>query len=136
MGQQQLLLLVLSVIIVGIAVVIGIVMFNDSAASANLDSVSSDLLHLGSRAQQWYARPTAMGGGGNSFTGLQFNYLASYATSNTTGANENGTYTLSVGDQLVTLVGTGKRNGDNIPGNCQATLSVYPDSVHMVIDNR
>ena len=52
MGQQQLLLIVLSVIIVGIAVVVGIQMFGASAASSNLEAVTSDLLHLAARAQQ------------------------------------------------------------------------------------
>jgi len=50
MGQQQLLLIVLSVIIVGIAVVVGINMFSASAASSNLEAVSNDLLNLASRA--------------------------------------------------------------------------------------
>jgi len=43
MGQQQLLLIVLGVIIVGIAVVVGINLFNANATNANRDGVISDL---------------------------------------------------------------------------------------------
>ena len=70
MGQQQLLLIVLGVIIVGIAVVIGIQMFSSSAVQANLDGVISDLNKMGSDAQAWYRKPASMGGGGRTFTTL------------------------------------------------------------------
>ncbi|MDZ7766193.1 MAG: hypothetical protein U5K00_17525 [Melioribacteraceae bacterium] len=48
MGQQQLLLIVLGVIIVGIAVVVGINVFTASSAAANRDAVISDLTNLSS----------------------------------------------------------------------------------------
>jgi hypothetical protein len=68
MGQQQLLLIILGVIVVGIAVAVGITMFSDSAINANRDALSNDLVNLASRAQQFYRRPTSLGGGGNSFS--------------------------------------------------------------------
>jgi len=67
MGQQQLLLIVLGVIIVGIAVVVGINLFNANAEEAAKDGVVSDCTNLGAMAQQHYKKPAAMGGGGNSF---------------------------------------------------------------------
>ena len=70
MGQQQLLLIILGVIVVGIAVAVGITMFTDNAVNANRDAVTNDLVNLAARAQQYYRRPTALGGGGNSFVGL------------------------------------------------------------------
>lgn len=69
MGQQQLLLIVLGVIIVGIAVVVGINVFTASSLQANNDAVIADLTTIGSLAQQHYRKPNAMGGGGNSFDG-------------------------------------------------------------------
>ncbi len=69
MGQQQLLLIVLGVIIVGIAVVVGINLFNANAEESTKDGVVSDCTNLGAMAQQYYKKPTSMGGGGNSFTG-------------------------------------------------------------------
>ena len=68
MGQQQLLLIVLGVIIVGIAVVVGINLFNANAETATQDSIVSQGTNLGAMAQQYYKKPLAMGGGGNDFT--------------------------------------------------------------------
>ncbi|MDX1426848.1 MAG: hypothetical protein R3206_03390 [Salegentibacter mishustinae] len=69
MGQQQLLLIVLGVIIVGIAVVVGINLFNANAEESAKDGVVSDCTNLGAMAQQYFKKPTSMGGGGNSFVG-------------------------------------------------------------------
>ncbi|MDH7604408.1 MAG: hypothetical protein QHH13_05870 [Melioribacter sp.] len=69
MGQQQLLLIVLGVIIVGIAVVVGINVFTASSYQANRDALTADLTNLAAMAQQYYRKPTALGGGGNSFVG-------------------------------------------------------------------
>jgi hypothetical protein len=70
MGQQQLLLLVLAAVIVGLAVVTGINMFGANAAQANEDAIRNDLVTLGGEAQAWFRRPVALGGGGNTFTAL------------------------------------------------------------------
>lgn len=68
MGQQQLLLIVLGVIVVGIAVVVGINLFNANAETSAQDSIVSQGTNIGALAQQYYKKPVAMGGGGNSFT--------------------------------------------------------------------
>jgi hypothetical protein len=68
MGQQQLLLIVLGVIVVGIAVVVGINLFNANAESSTQDSIVSQGTNIGAMAQQYYKKPVSMGGGGNSFT--------------------------------------------------------------------
>ena len=70
MGQQQLLLIVLGVIIVGIAVVVGINLFNANAEEAAKDGVVSDCTNLGAMSQQFFKKPLSMGGGGNSFVGF------------------------------------------------------------------
>ncbi len=74
MGQQQLLLIVLGVIVVGIAVVVGINLFNANAESSTQDSIVSQGTNIGAMAQQYYKKPTAMGGGGNDFTGFDGNF--------------------------------------------------------------
>ena len=68
MGQQQLLLLVLGVIIVGVAIVAGIGMFNASAEEAAKDEGVNQLMAIAANAQQWFKKPVAMGGGGGTFT--------------------------------------------------------------------
>ncbi|MBI5807913.1 MAG: hypothetical protein HZA74_05885 [Ignavibacteriales bacterium] len=121
MGQQQLLLIVLGVIIVGIAVVVGINVFTASSSQANRDAVISDLTNLASLAQQYYRKPTALGGGGNTFTGWTVP-----ASLDTTG---NGIYTATVTAQSVTLVGTGNEKGNNGTGKVQVTMVVGPDKI-------
>ena len=68
MGQQQLLLIVLGVIVVGIAVVVGINLFNANAETSTQDSIVSQGTNIGALAQEYYKKPVSMGGGGNSFT--------------------------------------------------------------------
>ena len=70
MGQQQLLLIVLGVIIVGIAVVVGINLFNANAEESAKDTLVSEGINLGALAQQHFKKPTALGGGGNTFAGF------------------------------------------------------------------
>jgi Tfp pilus assembly protein PilE len=95
MGQQQLLLIILGVIVVGIAVAVGITMFSDSAISSNRDALTNDLVNLASRAQQFYRRPTSLGGGGNSFNLLTAD-AAGMARLTNNGSNANGTYTIAL----------------------------------------
>ena len=110
MGQQQLLLIILGVIVVGIAVAVGITMFSDNAVNANRDAVSNDLVNLAARAQQFYRRPTALGGGGNSFVGLSADAAGLAKLTNMAGGkNANGTYkvlTAGTANQVV-LEGAG-----------------------------
>ncbi len=135
MGQQQLLLIVLSVIIVGIAVVVGINMFGASAASANLEAVTNDLMNLASRAQQYYVKPVSMGGGGNSF-GDEDNPITILDLTPKP-SNDNGTYTLgTVASDNIQIIGTGVQDGDGDGTNCKVTVTVYRDRVETNIDNR
>ena len=124
MGQQQLLLIVLGIIIVGIAVVVGINVFTASSSSTNRDAVISDLTNLASMAQQYYRKPAALGGGGNTFTGWTVP-----AALDTTG---NGVYPQSahtIAAQSVTLVGVGNEKGNDGTSNVKATMIVGPNSI-------
>ena len=122
MGQQQLLLIVLGVIIVGIAVVVGINVFTASSSQANRDAVISDLTNLASLAQQYYRKPDALGGGGNEFTGWTVP-----ASLDTTG---NGTYVATtVAAGSVTLTGTGNEKGNNGTSAVQVTMVVGADRI-------
>ena len=109
MGQQQLLLIVLGVIIVGIAVVVGINVFTASSKNANRDAVIADLTTLAAMAQQYYRKPTAMGGGGNSFVGWTIpTSLKNTANMSADMANP----TISAGaDGTVTMTATGNETG-------------------------
>ena len=115
MGQQQLLLVILGVIIVGIAVAVGITMFTDSAINLNRDAVTNDLVNLAARAQQYYRRPTAFGGGGNSFVGLTADAGGLRKLTNNA-TNANGSYSVQTAGTATGLVirGVGKEYADNV----------------------
>jgi hypothetical protein len=100
MGQQQLLLIVLGVIVVGIAIAVGISLFNANAINANRDAVVSDLNNLGALAISYYKKPVSMGGGGQTFTGWEIPiHMAD---------NPNGAYTASdLTADGVTITGIG-----------------------------
>ena len=127
MGQQQLLLIVLGVIVVGIAVVVGINLFNANATSANRDGVISDLNNIGAMAQQYYKKPSSMGGGGNKFTG--------WTIPTGLDSTANGTYSATVGAQSVTLVGTGTEIGTDGSTKVKATATVSPNSISVTVNN-
>jgi len=69
-AQQQLLILVFIVIIVGVAILDGIDRAEDGVREANKDNVMQELLILAGRAQAWRRMPTPLGGGGGSFEKL------------------------------------------------------------------
>ncbi len=68
MGQQQLLLIALGVIVVGIAVAVGINLFSASVTETNRDELVSALISLGAMAQEYYQTPAMFGGGNRKFT--------------------------------------------------------------------
>ena len=67
MGQQQLLLLVLGIVIVGLAVVVGLQAFEKNQHSVTADQLVQDLVRTGSAVQAWSLMPEPMGGGGGDF---------------------------------------------------------------------
>ncbi len=77
MGQQQLLLLVLGIVIVGLAVVVGIQAFSENQKQANADMMVNDAIRIASDAQAWKLKPGAFGGGASAtnWTGLNFGQL-------------------------------------------------------------
>jgi hypothetical protein len=132
MGQTQILLIVLSVIIVGVAVAVGIDQFAENALTSNRDAVAADCQRIISQSMQYYRKPTSLGGGGNAFTGLTFSKIGVDTL------NQNGSYTLSVTDaDNIRIVGSGsEKKGDGTP--VQVTLDytgstnsfVYADNLN------
>ncbi|MBI3365602.1 MAG: hypothetical protein HY033_11925 [Ignavibacteriae bacterium] len=103
MGQQQLLLIILGVIIVGIAIAVGISQFGAHSTQANKDGVTSSLVNIAANSYQFKIRPTTMGGGGGVYTG--------YAVPSKMAKDDNGTYAAgTVGTATITLTGTSTIN--------------------------
>ena len=103
MGQQQLLLIVLGTIIVGVAVVVGINMFTTGAVNAERDALLQDVNNIASSAASYWRKPAALGGGARSFS----------AVSDVTGfgadsSNANGSFvmsTINASDFVLTATG-------------------------------
>lgn len=104
MGQQQLLLVILVTIIVGIATVVAINTFGAAADSANVDAVQQDVGQMAASAQGYYMKPAMLGGGGKSFNNISFlNFAFPYngiedGSTPTVAWNENGKYVITVAD--------------------------------------
>ena len=62
MGQQQLILLVLATVIVGIAIIIGIRAFTENGIRANSDAMVQDMVRMASDTQAWKQKPAPFGG--------------------------------------------------------------------------
>ncbi len=120
MGQQQLLLLVLGIVIVGLAVVVGIQAFGENQKKANADAMTNDAIRIASDAQAWVLKPTAFGGGNGTTTGLTFAKLGYnvgtgtvYQNLNTGTASGNG-YTLAVAPDKITVLGSNATRGNYV----------------------
>ena len=70
MGQQQLLLLVLGIVIVGLAVVAGINAFDENQRKSSEDALTNEAFRLASDAKAWYNKPTQYDGGGSKSSNL------------------------------------------------------------------
>jgi hypothetical protein len=134
MGQQQLLLLVLGIVIVGLAVVVGIQAFGENQKKANADAMVNDAIRIASDAQAWNLKPQAFGGGDGSFTGASFEQLGYAVNADQDYENLNGTYTLAVaagGEELtVTAVGA---NADNDNGVQARVCGTGPDDIFTAV---
>lgn len=111
--------------------------YQNNLAASNLDAVTSDLINMAARAQQHYHRPTAMGGGGDSFALLTADDAGlAYITTQPT--NENGDYSISAAGSAttVTIQGIGTEDGDGDGTPCTAQVQVWPDSLSVIVINR
>lgn len=121
MGQQQLLLVILVTIIVGIATVVAINTFGSAADQANIDAVTNDVATLASAAQGYYMRPAMLGGGSRTFNDLTFEGLAfpanGVSADSSSAQNENGRYTIVVDSQTQFTITANPSSGENyVPG--------------------
>ncbi|HTY37177.1 MAG TPA: hypothetical protein VMH23_08695 [Bacteroidota bacterium] len=88
MGQQQFLLVIVGVIIVGLAIAIGISLFSAQSVSSNRDAMMNDLNHLAMVAYQFRISLRSMGGGEGDFstfvipTQMRVNNNGSYMVAN------------------------------------------------------
>ena len=127
MGTQQILLIVLSVIIVGAAIAVGIQMFNSQSYSASKSAIAADAQSYASQIVQYYKTPESQGGAGGTlaigdeakianFIGWGSTTEGETTTANTMD-NDNGEFKIIVTSATqVDVLGLSKEdNGTNKP---------------------
>lgn len=102
MGQQQLLLVILVTILVGVAAVVAIDTMQEARSNSNETAVRQDILMILNDAQIYYKKPEMVGGGSNSFDGISQQHILSIEPE-----NENGSYEISGAGNTLTVTGTG-----------------------------
>ncbi len=70
MGQTQLFLVVLGMMLVGIAIYVGVGLFSANTVENTRNAIIVDLGNFAARANAYYWKPTSQGGGGNSFANI------------------------------------------------------------------
>jgi len=111
MGTQQILMIILSVIIVGTAIAIGIQMFDTQLENNTRQTLAAELMYMASQAQAYHRVPYILGGGGNgkneqgdifpTYPDRIENFINRTWTGNTSEAtfrNIHGTFTITVED--------------------------------------
>ncbi len=102
MGQQQIILMILVTVIVGIATVVAVDQMSETFTQQNLDAIRIDLSSIGTSLQAYYEKPVELGGGGKSFSGATFRTLSfpydSLNGTNFMARNDNAIYELDTVD--------------------------------------
>jgi len=127
LGQQQILLIVLAIIIVGVAIAISIQLFRSNAIEAKRDVLIEETTTLGTMALQYFKKPVELGGGGRSFTGWKIPSQMNQTV--------NGNFMIaSVASDEVTITGTGS---EVVTGNdsIKVETTVRPNEISTIVIN-
>lgn len=127
MGSQQLLLIVVGIIVVGLMIYAGFNISRDYMENANRDQIISNLYDLGLNAQQYFKKELSQGGGGGTYTG----WVIPTQLRNT----QSGTFDEVVREDRVDLSGDGNVIGRNGKTNVRVTARVNEDGIKITIVN-
>jgi hypothetical protein len=136
-GNQQILLIVLGMIIVGIVIAIGIILVRENAISANRDAMANDLVNMATKAQQYYNTPAAMNGGGRSYIGLSADSVGMLRLVSTGYSNNgNAAYSIRTAGTTSQIILQGVGNVELSDGSFP-TLScvIRPGNATVIIEN-
>lgn len=127
MGQQQHLLIILGVVIVGIAIAVGISMFRSSGTDMIRSAVVSDLNYYAGKAKEYYWKPIMLGGGNRSFENITLGRLMLNPE------NEHGIYSIvsTSKDQMV-MQGVGKTPANDDSVKVQITIEPKKNTVQIL----
>jgi len=110
MGTQQLLLIIVGLIVVGIAIAVGVAMFGSSSVLGNRDALTNDINNIAANAKQYHSKLRTMGGGGGSYLG--------YLLPEQLQSLEDGSFELSIQAKDIVITGISAYNF----GTVQATI--------------
>jgi hypothetical protein len=123
MGQQQLLLIIVGVLIVAIGIAVGLQMFAAGGITVNRDAIVNDMNIIASSAQQHYVRPISLSGGGGTFNG--------YALPRRLMRTGNGQYRVDGSDNVLEIFGQSVMYDDVA---VTLTLSITEEGMQYVWD--
>ncbi|TDJ07471.1 MAG: hypothetical protein E2O67_02525 [Deltaproteobacteria bacterium] len=127
MGQQQLLLIVLALIIVGIAIAVSIQLFRSNAIESKRDILIVETTSLGLMALQYYKKPAELGGGSKSFEGWK---IPSQLRT-----TENGNFKISTTSATELIItGTGTEVGTGTD-SIEVQTTVTANDINSIIIN-
>lgn len=134
MGYQQILMLVIGVIIVGLSTTVGLSMYTNEMTKMNRQSIISDMNIFAGVANAYYKAPANYGGGDREWDvdqmGMWFGY--NYDAENNAITNENGVYVFSASGDVLTIIGTGTAIGNDGSENVRATLQLSGQNSEIV----
>lgn len=142
MGTQQILLIIITVIIVGIAVAVGITMFNQNAVKSNRGACIADSNNFANIALAWWRTPATQGGGDQvnlntavlDDLGVYIGY--NYDASTNTLYTVNGSFVLSnAGDNNLKIVATGNEIYNGNPVEISLTVHLPTGNISIEIIN-
>lgn len=140
MGQQQLLLIVGGIVVVGLAIVVGITTYSENSAKTNSDALFQDALGIATEAQLWKGRPELFGGSPDAtksqvadFSEVDFYQLGYTANGITEDGecyqNQNGQYALFAEQDFLGILGTNVSNqnlvGIVVTGSSSANIELF-----------
>lgn len=112
MGQQQILLIILVTIIIGVATIVAVNVLDSRFTVSNRDAVRQDLAQAASYVQSLWERPGVMGGANRDFNTMNvediLRYInvpsSSYQSGDDTATNENGTFRVEIESETELLI--------------------------------
>ena len=128
MGTQQIMLVILSVVLIGISVLFAVIIFGNHAANTNRQLVVNELDFLASQAIRYWRTPVGMGGASNDIdesdqANLEF-FLRWSGDSNST---ESGTYSiLANADGTIKITGIGTEIGRDRENPIEVLIHINP----------
>ena len=106
MGQSQLLVIAVTVLVIGLAVVGAVYYFHSDEVASNKNAMINDINQIAHVSVRYFVRPVDLEGGGHSFIGFEI--------PNKFRSNLNGSYTAQVLSPFVLqITGTSSRDSNN-----------------------